>query len=77
MPVMRRRWLQNAIKDEGRVREYLMRVYGPRAFDSKGRIKMTYLNKAINRVKYGPGRNYDGLLNALYLAKRLKQMHRR
>ena len=39
-------WLQKAVKREGRVRNYLRRVYGSRAFNEDGTIKMEYLNKA-------------------------------
>jgi len=70
-------WLQTAIKKEGRVRNYLYRVYGKKAFTKDGKIKMEYLNKAIKRVKEKPTPNERSLLSALYLAKRLKKMARK
>ena len=70
-------WLQNAIKREERVRNYLRRVYGKKAFHKDGTIKMKYLDKAIRRVEYGKGRNKENLLDALRLAKRLKRMRRK
>ena len=70
-------WLQKAVKREGRVRNYLRRVYGSRAFNEDGTIKMEYLNKAIRRVKRKPTPNERSLLSALYLAKRLKRMSRK
>lgn len=68
-------WIQEAIEDEGRVREYLRRVYGDEAFKANGNIKMKYLNKAIDRIENGPGKDIDNLLDALRLAKRLKGMN--
>lgn len=76
----KKKWIKDAIKggqvkhSKGRVRRYLRRVYGNKAFTNRGTIKMAYLNKAIRRVKSGKGRNKQGLLQALYLAKRLKKM---
>ena len=70
-------WLQKAVKREGRVRNYLRRVYGSRAFTKDGKIKMEYLNKAIKRVKKKPTPNERSLLSALNLAKRLKRMARK
>ncbi len=73
------RWIQKAIKRKGRAHKYLMRLYGRKAFDRKGDIKMEYLNKAIRHVKrvYPKGsEERKSLLSALYLAKRLKRMHR-
>ena len=73
---MARRWIQRAIKRPGRVRRYIMRVYGPRAFTRDGEIKQKYINMAIRRIKSGRGRNVRGLLQALYLARRLERMRR-
>jgi len=70
----KKKWIEEAVGEEGRVREYLRRKYGIKAFKSDGDIKMSFLNKAIRYVKDGPGRNKDNLLQALYLAKRLKKM---
>ena len=73
---MPRRWIQHAIKRPGRVRRYLMRVYGKRAFTRDGEIRQKYVNMAIRRIKSGRGRNVRGLLQALYLARRLERMRR-
>jgi len=74
---MTEQWIQEAVKREGRVRNYLRRVYGSRAFNKDGTIKMEYLDKAIKRVKNKPTPNERSLLSALYLAKRLKKMSRK
>ena len=69
-------WIQKAIKREGRVRRYLKRKYGSRAFDERGRIRPEYIDMAIEELKRRPkSKRPKGLLNALYLAKRLKRMH--
>ena len=68
---MARKWIQKVVKRKGRVKKYLMRVYGKRAFTEKGTIKTKYLNMAIKRVKKAGNRS---LLSALLLAKRLKRM---
>ncbi|WP_456416664.1 capsid protein VP2 [Methanocaldococcus sp.] len=66
-------WLSHAIKHPGRVRRYLKRMYGDEAFFKDGRIKKTYIDKAIQELKQRPpSKRPKGLLNALYLAKRLK-----
>jgi hypothetical protein len=69
-------WIQKAVDEENRVRDYIRRVYGNKAFKNNGNLKMSYIDKAINRVKHGEGRNVDNLLKALQLAKRLKKMNR-
>lgn len=68
------KFINKAIDDPGRVHEYLFRVYGKRAFFNNGTIKIKYINKAIQRIKHGSGKNYDNILQALQLAKRLKRM---
>jgi len=67
------RFIQVAVKRPGRVRRYLRRKYGKRAFTKRGTIKVEYLNRAIASLKRR-SRRPKGLLNALYLAKRLKRM---
>lgn len=70
-----RRWLQKAIKRPGRVKRYLMRIYGPRAFTYSGEVKQKYVYMAIRRLKrMPPSKRPPGLLNALQLAKRLERM---
>lgn len=69
------RWIQEAIERPGRVREYLKRRYGEKAFTKDGNIKMEYINKAIEEIKERPpSKRNRSLLSALYLAKRLKRM---
>ncbi len=66
-------WIDEAVDDPGRIREYLRRKYGKKAFFKKnGNIKMKYLNKAIRHVKKNPRANQENLLKALQLAKNLK-----
>ena len=64
-------WIQGAIERPGRVRRYVMRVYGPKAFDSKGRIKPKYLDMAERRAEKSGNQS---LAAAIRLAKRLKKM---
>ncbi len=73
-------WIQKAIKRKGRAKRYLMRLYGKRAFTKNGDIKMEYLMKAIRHVKHKYPKGSEGrksLLSALYLARRLKRMHKK
>ena len=60
------KWIQDAIKRPGRVREYLN---VPEGQD----IPMGKLDSAIEKVK---GSGDHNLLSALILAKRLKDMHK-
>jgi len=51
--VARRRtkyWIQRAVKRPGRVRRYISRVYGNKAFTKDGKIKLEYLKKAKERA---------------------------
>jgi len=66
----KRYWIQRAIKRPGRVKKYLLRIYGRKALTKSGEIKHSYLLKAIRRVKRR-GKN-TSLLRALYLAKNLE-----
>ncbi len=73
-------WIQKAIKRKGRAHRYLLRLYGKKAFTKDGDIKMEYIYKAIRHVKrkYPKGsEERKSLLSMLYLAKRLKRMHKR
>ena len=60
-------WIQRAIKRPGRVRRYMMRKYGKRAFTKSGEIKVSYLRRAIKETKN------RSLKSALILAVRLKK----
>ena len=79
-----KRWIQKAVEREGRVKTYLRRTYGSRAFNKDGTIKVEYINKAIKRIKDRAKKenrkltkDERSLLSALYLAKRLKKMSRK
>jgi len=74
---MVRNWLQQAIKREGRVKNYLRRVYGSRAFNKDGTIKSEYIRKALKRIEKKPTPNEKSLKAALNLALRLKRMARK
>ncbi len=75
MIAMAKRWIQKAIKRRGRIHKYLERKYGKRAFTRNGKIKMSYINRAIRRVKREKmsEKEKKSLLSALYLSKRLKR----
>jgi len=66
--------VQKAVKREGRVRRYLRRVYGNRAFNKDRTIKMEYLDKAERRAERTGNTNLE---HAIHLAKRLKKMTRK
>ena len=44
-------WIHEAIKRPGRVKEYIKRKYGDKAFTKKGTIKAEYLKKALKEAK--------------------------
>ena len=66
-------WIQRAVKREGRCSRYLKRLYGNRAFYKDGRIKASYIKKAIQHVKrtYSKGdKRRKSLLSMLNLCYR-------
>jgi hypothetical protein len=63
-------WIQRVVKRPGRVRRYMMRRYGKRAFTKTGEIKTSYLRKAAKKTKN------RSLRSALLLAIRLKKIRR-
>ena len=63
-------WIQRAVKRPGRVRRYMMRKYGKRAFTKSGEIKMSCLRRAAKETKN------RSLRSALLLAIRLKRMRK-
>lgn len=63
-------WIQRAVKRPGRVRSYMKRKYGRRAFTKSGEIKTSYLRKAAKETKS------RSLKSALLLAIRLKRMRK-
>jgi hypothetical protein len=73
MPCRRRKselWIQEAVSRPGRVRVYMKRKYGKKAFTKSGKIKITYLRKAAKETKN------RSLRSALNLAIRLKKMRK-
>jgi len=72
-----KKWIQKAIKRPGRVKAYLKRKYGKKAFTKDGEIKQQYVNRAIRELKSRPpSERPKGLLQALQLAKRLELMRK-
>jgi len=63
-------WIQEAISRPGRVRAYMKRKYGKKAFTKSGKIKTRYLRKAVKETKS------RSLKSALNLAIRLKKMRK-
>jgi hypothetical protein len=63
-------WIQRVVKRPGRVKRYMKRRYGKRAFTKSGEIKMSYLRRAAKETKN------RSLRSALLLAIRLKRMRR-
>lgn len=63
-------WIQEAIKRPGRVRNYLKRKYGKKAFTKDGDIKVSYIRKALKTAKS------ESLKRALRLALTLKRLRR-
>jgi len=73
----KRRWIKRAIKRPGRVKKYIKRKYGKKAFTKSGEIKQQYIHKAIKELKSRPpSKRPKGLLNALQLAKRLETLRK-
>lgn len=61
------KWIQEAIKRPNRVRRYLKRKYGDKAFTKDGKIKISYIRKALKETKNA------SLKRALLLAIKLKK----
>ena len=66
-----KKWIQKSNLKKDRVKKYIERKYGNKAFTKDGNIKITYLNKAIKEC------NNKSLKRALILAKTLKKIKRR
>lgn len=64
-------WIQKAIKRRGRVRRYLRKKYGKKAF--RDGIKEEYIDKALKELK----KSNKSLRAGLMLAKRLKKMRKK
>ncbi len=67
-------WIQEAIERPGRVRRYLKRAYGDRAFTKDGKIKPKYLRMAKKRAQKSGN---TSLVQAINLAMRLKGMSKK
>lgn len=61
------KWIQEAIQKPGRVKRYLKRKYGDVAFTKDGKIKLSYIRKALKECED------PSLRAALRLAIRLKK----
>ena len=72
------KWIQRAVKRPGRVKRYLKRLYGEKAFTKSGEIKHSYILKAIKHVKekVRDKKRRRSLLSALHLARRFETMGR-
>jgi len=67
-------WIQKAIKRPGRVKRFLKRLYGNKAFTKDGEIKQQYLYKAKKYVqKKYTGKRRRSLLSAINLAIRFEK----
>ena len=68
-------WIQKAIKRPGRIKRFLKRLYGNKAFTKSGEIKHSYLLKAKKYVKQKyTGKRRKSLLSAINLAITLEKM---
>lgn len=54
--------------NKDRVRRYMKRTYGNRAFFENGKIKKKYLRKAKKRVESGAGKDENNLKKAIQAA---------
>ena len=73
-----KKWIQKAIKRPNRVKNYLKRKYGNKAFTKSGEIKQSYLLKEIRRLKNKPHKTKQelSLYRAMLLAKRFELMRK-
>lgn len=67
--VKKKNWIPKKL-DKGRVRKYVKREYGNKAFTKKGDLKLSYLTKAEKRAKQ------KSLKDAIEMAKTLKRMRK-
>ncbi|MGC8773504.1 MAG: capsid protein VP2 [Conexivisphaera sp.] len=70
----RRRGSGKFVRRPGRVRRYVARVYGRRAFDERGNIKPEYLERAERRAERSGN---TSLLRAVVLARNFREWHHR
>jgi len=69
-----KRWIQKAVERPNRVRKYLARVYGGRAFNEDGTIKLKYLRMARRRARR---KGNISLVRAINLAIVLRKLSRK
>lgn len=66
-------WIHDAIKRPGRVRRYVRRNFGEKAFEANGGIKPTYLTKAKEIAKSHDNRS---MVDAIDLAITMDGWHK-
>jgi len=70
----KKRWIRGAVERPGRVRRYLRRKYGDKAFKRDGTIKVTYIDRALRQPQFKRrlkrGSRQHSLRQALILARR-------
>jgi hypothetical protein len=64
-------WIQKAVKKPNRVRSYVRKLFGQKAFTNKNTIKYEYLLKAKSQAEKS---NNQSLVKAINLAINLKKL---
>ncbi|AEA48063.1 hypothetical protein [Archaeoglobus veneficus] len=67
-------WIQEAIERPGRVRRYVSRLFGSKAFTKKGTIKREYLLKAKKKAEQAGN---TSLVHAINMALTLRKFRRK
>lgn len=67
-----KRWIQHAVKREGRVRTYVKRLFGDKAFKKNGSIKYEYLVKAMHEAKKNKNTSLVRAINLAITLRRFK-----
>lgn len=67
------RWIQDAIERPGRVRRYLKRLYGDKAFTKDGKIKLSYLRKAKKRAERSGNRSLVQAINMAFTLRKIRK----
>lgn len=65
-----KKWIPEDLKED-RIRNYLKRLYGSKAFNPDGTLKVEYINRALKKTKD------TSLKRALNLAKTFKKMSKK
>jgi len=66
-----KRWIQKAVERPNRVRKYLSKVYGKKAFNEDGTMKLKYLRMAKKRAAR---KGNTSLVRAINLAMILRKL---